>query len=180
MHELKTLAKQAGKSHVLAAELWKAGWYEARTLAAFIDEPSQVTDVQMDRWAHDFDSWAICDTVCFHLFDKTPHAWSKVEMWAESPEEFVRRASYALLWALSVHDKQADDERFIRALQMLEQASPDPRPLVKKAMDMALRATGKRNPRLRETAIEIAERMAQAPDRNRAWVGAHALRELST
>jgi 3-methyladenine DNA glycosylase AlkD len=179
MHELKKRAALAGTSHQLAADLWETGWYEARTMAAFIDEPSEVTDAQMDRWAHDFDSWAICDTVCFHLFDKTRYAWSKVALWADAPEEFVRRASYALLWALSAHDKQADDGQFIAALRMLEQAEPDTRPLVKKAMDMALRATGKRNEVLRRAAIAVAERMAQAPDKDRAWIGAHSLRVLS-
>ena len=179
MNMLKKKAKEAGKSHRLAADLWETGWYEARTMAAFIDAPSEVTATQMDSWARDFDSWAICDTVCFHLFDKTAHAWGKVEQWAGVPEEFVRRAAYALLWALTVHDKEATDEQFIKALLMLENAEIDPRPLVKKAMDMALRATGKRNPILRQSAIEVAQRMAAAPDKDRAWVGSHALRELS-
>jgi 3-methyladenine DNA glycosylase AlkD len=178
MGVLKKQARVIGRSHGLAAELWGTGWYEARTLAAFIDEPGEVTSAQMDTWAHDFDSWAICDTTCFHLLDKTPHAWRKVEEWAPAHEEFVRRAAYALLWALSVHDKRAGDEQFVRALKMLEDAEADPRPLVKKAMDMALRATGKRDPRLRGEAIEVAGRLAQSPDRDRAWVGRHALREL--
>lgn len=168
MGQLKKQAKVIGRSHELAAELWNTGHYEARVLAAFVDEPSRVSAAQMDHWAHDFDSWAICDTVCFHLFDKTAHAWEKVEAWERADEEFVRRAAYALLWALSVHDKEADDERFIHALQMLENARPDERPLVNKAIDMALRAVGKRNAALRTVAIEVAERMAGSPEKGRA------------
>jgi 3-methyladenine DNA glycosylase AlkD len=179
MGVLKQHAKAIGTSHQLAAELWETGFYEARTLAAFIDDPTRVSRTQMDRWAHDFDSWAICDTVCFHLFDKTAHAWEKVEAWEDSREEFVRRASYALLWALSVHDKNADDNRFIRALQMLEHAKPDDRPLVNKAIDMALRAVGKRNAMLHQAALDVAARMSQAPEKSRAWIGRHALRELA-
>jgi len=179
MGVLKQKSKEIGKSHRLAAELWETGWYEARTMAAFIDEPAEVTAEQMDRWAHEFDSWAICDTICFHLFDKTAYSWRKVDEWAAAPEEFVRRAAYALLWALSVHDKTATDAQFIEALHALENAEPDPRPLVKKAMDMALRATGKRNPVLRREAIEVAEVLAQASDKHRAWIGSHALRELA-
>ena len=37
----------------------------------------------MDRWCRDFDNWATCDTLCFALSDRTPHAWRKVESWAK-------------------------------------------------------------------------------------------------
>jgi len=115
MGSLKAMWKGLGRSHQLAAELWDAGLYEARTLAAFVDEPGEVTSAQMDRWAHDFDSWAICDTVCFHLFDRTPFAWDKVARWTEASDEFVRPAGFALDWGLSVTDKAAHDARFTRA-----------------------------------------------------------------
>src|SRR5262245_40358025 len=93
MGVLKAHARTIGRSHALAEALWAAGGYEARTLAALIDDPAQVSELQMDRWAGDFDSWAICDTTCFHLFDRTPWAWAKVEAWAGDPREFVKRAS---------------------------------------------------------------------------------------
>ncbi len=178
MRTLKAMGKQLGTSHELAAGLWESGLYEARTLAAFVDDPSEVTAEQMERWAHNFDSWAICDTVCFHLFDKAQFAWEKVEDWALASDEFVRRASYALIWALSVHDKTASDAQFLGALALIEEAEPDTRPLVRKAMDMALRATGKRNDALRGAAIGVAARMAGSDDKDRAWIGKHALREL--
>ncbi len=75
----------------------------------------------MDRWARDFDNWGICDTVCFVLFDRTPHAWARVEAWADRPEEFVKRAAFALLWGLTRHDKEAPDARFLRGLELIEQ-----------------------------------------------------------
>src|SRR5690606_10322365 len=78
MADMKAIAKQVGTSHELAAALWKTGWYEARTVAVFVEDPQRVTASQMDRWARDFDNWAICDTACFHLFDRTPHALAKV------------------------------------------------------------------------------------------------------
>ncbi len=112
MHQM---AKRLGRNHELAAALWETGWYEARMLAAFVDQPARVTSAQMDRWCRDFDNWGICDTVCFHLFDRTPHAWRKVEQWAGRRDEFVKRAAFALLASLTAHDKRADDEQFARA-----------------------------------------------------------------
>ena len=106
MAAMKNLARRFGASHELAAALWATGWHEARILAAFVDEPERVTPAQMDRWCRDFDNWAICDTVCFHLFDRTPHAFRKVAQWSRRREEFVKRAAFALLASVALHDKQ--------------------------------------------------------------------------
>ncbi len=144
---MQQLAKRLGRNHELAAALWETGWYEARMLASFVDEPARVTSAQMDRWCRDFDNWAICDTACFHLFDRTPHAWRKVAQWSGRREEFVKRAAFALLWGLTVHDKSADDEPFAQGLLLIERAADDERNFVKKAVNMALRAIGKRNRR---------------------------------
>ena len=177
--DIQSVAKRLGKNHALAAALWKSGWHEARMLACYVDEPERVTAAQMDAWAKDFDNWGICDTVCFVLFDKTPHAWKKVEAWSKRKEEFVRRAAFALLWGLTVHDKSTDDARFTRGLALIESAATDDRHYVKKAVNMALRATGKRNPELRVAALATARKLALLTSESARWVGRDALRELS-
>jgi len=177
---MRDFAKRHGRDHALALDLWPTGIYEARTLAVFLDEPDLVTPEQMDRWARDFDSWAICDTACFHLFDRTADRWEKVGAWAPAEPEFVRRAAFALLWALSVHDRKADDERFLAALELIRAHEPDDRAYVKKGIDMALRAVGKRNARLNEAAVRVARALAKDADPSRAWIGRHALREIDT
>lgn len=178
--ELKAYAKTIGKDHVLAQGLWTSGWYEARMLAAFIDEPRQVTARQMDRWAADFDSWAICDTVCFHLFDRSSHAWTKVHAWARARAEFKKRAAFALLWGLSVHGKQAPSERFLECLPLIETGALDERDYVKEGVDMALRAIGKTpRPELRAAVIQLATRLRDSPEGAQAWVGRRTLRELT-
>ncbi|MES1244389.1 MAG: DNA alkylation repair protein [Acidobacteriota bacterium] len=178
MRDIQSLAKLLGRNHELAAQLWATGWYEARLLAAYVDDPALVTSGQMDRWCRDFDNWGVCDTVCFALFDRTPHAWSKVSQWAAKEEEFVRRAAFALLWGLTVHDKTASDDRFLEGLELIERAAGDDRHWVKKAVNMALRATGKRNRALNTAAIAVAERLGASPDASARWVGKDALREL--
>jgi 3-methyladenine DNA glycosylase AlkD len=177
--EIKAYAKQLGKDHDLAQALWASEWYEARLLAAFIDDPKAVTSKQMDSWAHDFDSWAVCDTVCFHLFDRTALAWSKVGSWARARPEFKKRAAFALLWGLTVHDKQAPDENFLACLPLIERAALDERDYVKKGVDMAFRALGKRNATLRAAAVTFARQLSASDEGARAWVGRSALRELA-
>ena len=177
--DIKALGKQLGRDHDLAEALWQTGVYEARMTAAFVDEPARVTPEQMDRWCRDFDNWGICDTLCFHLFDRTPHAWDKVAAWSGDEAEFVKRAAFALLASLALHDKRAPDEPFLRCLPLVEAGAADDRNFVKKGVSWALRAIGKRNPALRAEAAAVAERLAASPDRAPRWVGKDALRDLA-
>ncbi len=176
---LQQLAKRLGRDHELAMALWDTGWYEARMLTAFVDEPDRVTAAEMDRRARDFDNWAICDAVCMHLFDRTPHAWRKVEQWSTKRGEFVRRAAFALLASLALHDKGAPDAPFVKALGLVERAAVDERNFVKKGVSWALRAIGRRNAALHARAMAVAERLAAMDDRAARWVGKDALRDLS-
>ena len=179
MTDIQKLGKQLGRNHALAAGLWATGWYEARMLTAYVDEPARVTPAQMDRWARDFDNWAVCDTLCFALWDRTPHAWAKVTQWSGKRAEFIKRAAFALLWSLTTHDKQAGDKRFTDGLILIERAADDERNFVKKAVNMALRAIGKRNPALNAAAIDVARRLAELPEPTPRWIGKDALRELT-
>jgi 3-methyladenine DNA glycosylase AlkD len=177
---LRQKAKSLGPNHKLAAALWDTDRYEARMLATFVDEPERVTSAQMDRWCRDFDNWAIVDTACFALFDRTPHAWAKVAQWARSRDEFVKRAAFALLWSLTVHDRVSGDQPFLRALALIERGAADDRHFVSKAVNMALRATGKRSAALNAAAIATAKRLATSTAAAPRWVGQHALRELGS
>jgi 3-methyladenine DNA glycosylase AlkD len=177
---IRNLARQFGRNHELALALWETGWYEARMLAAFVDEPARVTSAQMDRWARDFDNWAICDTVCFHLFDRTPHAFSKVAQWSRRRDEFVRRAAFALLASLGAHDKTAADAQFARCLPLIERAAADERNFVKKGVSWALRVIGRRSVALHAKAVALARRLIASEESAARWVGRDALRELTS
>lgn len=175
---IRALAKKLGRSHELAEALWETEWYEARMLSSFVDEPALVTPSQMDRWCRDFDNWGICDTLCFHLFDKTPHAWKKIEQWSNKRAEFVKRASFALLASVALHDKKAPDEPFLKSLGLIERAATDERNFVKKGVSWALRGIGKRNTRLRTASIALSRRLVASPDAAARWIGKDALKDL--
>lgn len=177
---MRPLAKRLGRHHGLAAMLWEAGWHETRILASLVDEPARVTTAQMDRWARAFDNWAVCDSVCFHLFDRTKHAWTKVGQWSRRDEEFVKRAAFALLAGLTVHDKESPDRPFLQSLPLIERAASDDRNFVKKAVSWALRQIGKRNRALHAAALAVARRLAASPRPSARWVGKDAWRELGS
>ncbi len=178
MKDIKALGKQLGHDHDLALALWDTGWYEARILTAFVADPTKLTAAQMDRWCKDFDNWAFCDTLSFHLFDRTPHAWAKVAQWSAKKGEFQKRTAFALLWSLTLHDRNAQNEPFIEGLALIEGAAADDRNFVKKAVSMALRAIGKRNRALATAAVACATRLVAAAAPSAQWIGKDALREL--
>ena len=174
---IRKLGKEIGRDHKLAIALWDTGWYEARMLATFVDDPASVTPAQMDGWCRDFDSWAICDTACFHLFDRSRYAFTKVEQWAKSREEFVKRGAFALLASLALHDKNTGDEKFRRCLPLIEEAASDDRNFVKKGVSWALRGLGRRSG-LRKDAIDLAKRLVASPKPSARWIGRDAVRDL--
>jgi 3-methyladenine DNA glycosylase AlkD len=180
MANLKLLAKRLGRNHALAAGLWDTGRYEARMLATLVDDPALVTPAQMERWCRDFDNWGICDTACFVLFDRTPHAWAKVSEWSTRREEFVKRGAFALLACLALHDKHTEDEPFLEGLRLIEQGATDDRNFVKKGVSWAIRLVGRRNAALNAASVAVARRLAQSENAAARWVGKGAVKELTS
>lgn len=180
MPVIRNMAKEIGKNHQLALELWNTGIHEGRILAALIDKPDQVTDKQMEQWVLDFDSWDVCDQCCLNLFDKTKYAYPKAEEWSNRKEEFVKRAGFALMAVLAVHDKKADDKRFLKFLKIIIRESTDERNFVRKAVNWALRQIGKRNLLLKDKAIETAGEILKLNSRSAKWIANDAIKELTT
>jgi len=179
MAGIQKVGKALGRDHGLAASLWESGVYEG-LLCAYVDDPALVTPDQMDRWARDFDNWATCDTLCFALFDRTADAFDMVDRWADDEAEFVRRAAYALLASLALHDKKREDEAFLSCLPLIERAASDERNFVKKGVSWALRSIGgRKSDGLRAAAREIAARLAASDDKSARWVGKDAVRAFA-
>ena len=178
MPELRKLAKEIDKDHELALELWDTGYHEAQILAALIDDPRLVTEGQMDKWAAAFDSWDVCDQCCMNLFDKTQFSYGKALAWSRDEREFVRRAGFALMASLAIHDKKAPDTVFELFFPFIVLCSTDDRNYVKKSVNWALRQIGKRNSELNKKAIAVSKEIQGLDSKTARWIAADALREL--
>jgi 3-methyladenine DNA glycosylase AlkD len=176
---IRAMARRIGRDRRLAAQLWRSGIHEARILAPMLDDPEQVTERQMEDWAADFDSWDVVDGCCGNLFDRTRFAYRKAVEWSTREEEFVKRAAFALMAQLAVHDKEAPDRVFAAFLPIIEGQAQDPRNFVRKAVNWALRQIGKRSMLLNEMAMDSALRIRGSGARAARWVASDALRELS-
>ena len=177
MGALLTLKKKIGTDHALANELWASGVYEARLLAPLVGDPALVTKGEMDRWARSFENWADTDTVCFKLWDRSPHAWAKATQWVRASGEFRKRAAFALMASLALHQTSAPDAAFLPFLPLIEKGARDERNFVKKGVSWALRSIGRR-PGLRKRAFDLANRLSTSDLPQVTWVGRDAAQEI--
>lgn len=178
--DMRKIAKDAGKNHQLALDLWDTGVPEAMIVAGMVAEAEELTEEQMEDWVVDINSWDICDQVCMNLFEKTPLAEKKIYEWSGREEEFVKRAAYALIACLAWHNKDAGDDEFTKYFPLILAGSTDERNFVKKAVNWALRNIGKRNQALNEAAIETANEIQELDSRSARWIASNALRELKS
>jgi 3-methyladenine DNA glycosylase AlkD len=178
--DMRKLAKEVGRDHKLALDLWRTGIAEARILAGMVGDPAKLTDEQMEEWVKDINSWDVCDQVCMNLFEKNQLAWQKIVDWSEREEEFVKRTAFSLMACLAWHDKEASDEKFIELLNVITRAATDERNFVKKAVNWALRNIGKRNLNLNKAAINTAKEIQRLDSKAARWIAADAIRELES
>ena len=178
--DMRRLAKEIGRDHKLALDLWKTGTAEARIVAGMVADPAKLTEEQMEEWVKGINSWDVCDQVCMNLFEKNPLAWKKIVDWSEREEEFVKRAAFSLVACLAWHDKKASDDEFIGLLPVIRRAATDERNFVKKAVNWALRNVGKRNRNLNRAAINTAREIQRLDSKAARWIAADAIRELES
>ena len=178
MPQIRSLAREIGKDHDLALDLWQTGIVDARILAPLIAEIDRVDNDLMESWVADFASWDVCDQCCINLFRHHDTAFDKVRQWAAREEEFVRRAGFALLATLAVHRKEEPDATFAAFLPLIEDYAFDKRNFVKKAVNWALRQIGKRNRKLNKLAIDCCQRIIGQDSAPARWIARDALREL--
>lgn len=178
--DLRKIAKELGKDHKLAVELWKTGIDDARIMAAMIDEPERLSETQMENWVKDFNSWDVCDQVCMNLFEKTSLAWKKILDWSKRDDEFIKRAAFALIACLAWHDKHAEDRKFVKLFPVIKRGATDERNFVKKAVNWALRNIGKRNLNLNRAAVKAAKQIQQIDSKAAHWIASDAITELES
>jgi 3-methyladenine DNA glycosylase AlkD len=177
LYEIRNMAKGV-HDHALALELWKTGIHEAQLMASIVDIPSEATRGQLEEWVNDFDSWDVCDQVCTNLVDISPHAIACIHDWAKRDKEFVRRAAFATLAGLAVHNKTLKDDEFEQFFELITKYCKDERNFVRRAVNWALRNIGKRNIKLCKRAMEVAKQLDQIDDKTAHWIAKDALREL--
>lgn len=180
---LRALAKEVSRpDQPLADALWQSNIHEARIMASMLADPAQMTREKLDSWAKELNSWDICDACCLNLFSKVKNPLKLAERWMKKEEEFVRRAGFATLAVLAMPRAKTADEDLLLFFPYIKNHACDPRPMVFKAVNWALRNIGKKNPRLTPKAVGCAHEILDLypHNRNAVWVAKNTLWELNS
>ncbi len=180
MPKLKLLAKNIGKDHEMASQLWSLGHHEGRILAGLVAEPDKMKREEADQWVENLQSWDEVDQLCGYLFQKLPYVEELIADWIDHKEAFVKRAGFVLIVATCIHHKKKEDDHFLQYLDVIEEHATDKRNYVKRAVNWALRQIGKRTIHLNKDAVTLAKKLKGKKDATASWIGKNALKELQS
>lgn len=124
--DLRAMAAGVPSSHLLALKLWNKQWRETMILATLTDDPTQVTEEQMDYWTHSFTNSEIAEQASANLWCHTLFAYAKALEWCRGKKHFIRYTAVHLAGRLAMTDKKSPDEMFEPFLEELTTLAKDP------------------------------------------------------
>lgn len=178
--DVRAIGKTLRGQHALAEPLWATGVHEARVLATMVADPKAIRRSILERWLRDVASWDLCDHLCGNLVRRRADAVNLVRRWIGSPKLYVKRAAFAVIAELAVHDKKLDDDTLGELTRLIVAHSGDPRPHARQAVSWALRSIGKRDGENHDRAVAAAAELLETGDATKRWVGRDAMRELES
>jgi len=160
--QLRKLAKQIGRDHELALELWKSQYYDIKVLALLIDEPKKITREQAESQVEQLNAGMLehVFSSCDATLPKTGFALELCLDWLESNDPTRRSCGYGLLYELSKNkrNKALTDEIFLAAIKRIDETIDTEKNSVRLSMGGALIGVGKRNKVLNTAAIKVVKR----------------------
>ncbi|MCB0285314.1 MAG: DNA alkylation repair protein [Calditrichaeota bacterium] len=154
--QLKKLAKQVGKNHELAMELWHETNYDAKILAILIDEAKQVTREQVDRQVAELTPWSLTHVYCSTLLPKVGFLVPLAEDWMTNSDSLKRSCGFQLLYQIAKNDKKLPDDYFLPYIERIERELQTEENFVKDGMNSALLMIGQRSKPLYERSVAAA------------------------
>lgn len=158
--QLRKLAKQVGRDHKLAGQLWKSDIYDAKVIGLLIDDPKQLSREQVEEQVEGLHGGMLAHVFasCGATLAKTPFAFEIAGDWMESKDDTRRRCGFALVYELSKKDIEGmDDAFYLGRIDHIQGAIHDEEMWVREAMGGALMGIGKRNKKLNKAAIRAAK-----------------------
>ncbi len=158
---LRKLAKQIGKDHVLALQLWESDVYDAQIIALLIDDPKKITREQAEMQVEHLDQGHLAHVFssCDASLAKTPFVVSLATEWITSKDTIRRRCGYGLIYEVSKSKKKSapDDAFFLDRIEHIRKSFSAEDKIVQGSMGGALVGIGKRNARLNAAALKVAK-----------------------
>jgi len=164
---LRKLAKQVGKDHTLAQQLWDTDNYDAKVLGVLTDDPKLITREQMETQVEDVDFGMMVHvySACGAPVAKTAEVDQVARQWVLSEDSVRRRCAYGFVYELSKSSKKSapDEDYFMWYINHIDDTFKTEDPSVHLSMGSALMGMGKRNKSLNQAALKVARRMGPIP-----------------
>lgn len=157
---LRAIAKQVGRDHDLALELWNERNHDARIVSLLIDDPRQLTrdqvEEQVDGAAPGMLSHVLSS--CGATLPRSPIAFEIAKDWMASQDPVRRSCGYGLVYELAKDkkDTRLTDEFFLGCVEKIGKTITKEENRVRVGMGGALMSIGKRNRKLNAAAIKVA------------------------
>jgi len=156
----RKLAKQIGKDHELAQELWQSNNYDAKVIGLLIDEPKKLTREQVEKQVEGVGIGLLTHVFssCDATLAKAPFAFELAQQWLTNEDEIRRRCAYGLIYELSKkNNKKITDEFYLEIVSKIEKDIFQEPINMRVSMGAALMGIGKRNKELNEKAVAVAQ-----------------------
>lgn len=161
--QLRKIAKEIGKDHQLAQQLWNTKNHDAKIISLLIDDPKLMTREQVEDQvehigpgylAHAFSS-------CGATLAKSSFAFDLMKDWLQSDHVLRLSCGYGLLYELSKNKKlpQLSDSYLLSCIDEILATIDSVRPHIKAGMGGALIGIGKRNLVLNKAAVKAAKQI---------------------
>lgn len=163
---LRKLAKQVGRNHQLAMQLWGSKVYDAKVIGLLIDEPKKMTREQAEQQVQQLEAGLLAHVfaTCDATLAKTPFAADLAPEWIDSKDEVRNRCGYMLLYELAKKKGKAlTDDYFLAYVERIQATIQDQSFRVSGCMQGALIGIGKRNKKLNTAAIKAVKSMGPVP-----------------
>ena len=164
---LRKLAKQIGKSHELALELWSSHIYDVKVISILVDDPKLITIKQMESQVEDINFGYLVHvfSACGAPVARTPFIVELASEWVECSDTVRKRCAYGFLYEISKsYEKSApDDDYFLNYINHIGQSFAKEEKSVHMSMAAALMGMGKRNLKLNQAALKVAKKIGSIP-----------------
>jgi 3-methyladenine DNA glycosylase AlkD len=176
--ELKEIALPYKGNHDLAIQLFEQDIRECKIIASLIDDPTQVTGDQIDRWCEDFNNIEIVEQVCNNLLWKSDFALPRSYEWCLDDDELMKKAGLLIIGhrAADTTIKDSIFEPYIRIVEELAETEDE---IVSNSAIYALRQIAKRSEDLNKKVHQAAVRMSESGFGIANWIGNQLLFELT-
>ena len=158
---LRAIAKQVGRDHNLALELWKEPNHDAKVIGLLIDDPRQLTRDQVEQQVDGAGPGMLSHVLssCDATLPKSAIAFEIANDWMASKDPVRRSCGYGVVYELAKNkkDKRLTDEFFLGCVETIGKTILKEENSVWVGMGGALMSMGKRNKKLNAAAIKAAK-----------------------